>query len=153
RQEETAIHGFTNRWSFYSSRRRQAFVNVALLGGLVRLPQAVVDPRQVVAHIGLIRTKGGAALQLRGGLGKLALLLEQDAELVVALPLVSFQPNRGAQQLLRLRRIAAAREEALRIHELRQGVVRIAGGPGLEARQDRGEAVDQLVEHFAQEDI
>src|ERR1700687_1969617 len=63
--------------SFYPTRRCQSFVNGALLGGLVRLAQAIVNAREMIVHVRLIGVDRDATFQLRGRLRQSALLFQQ----------------------------------------------------------------------------
>src|SRR5262249_60279047 len=119
-----------------------------LPGGCIRVAQAGVPPRQMIMHVSLVGIEGGPLLEFRCRLGELALLLEEDAELIMALPLVAFQPNRSAQQLLRPSRVSAARQQALRVNELRQWIAGIRSRPFLKARDDVTEAIVCLIQHL-----
>src|SRR5579884_3321521 len=102
----------------------------------------------MVMDIRLAGVNCDTALELPGGFGKPALLLEQHAELIVALPLIAFECDRPAKKHLGLRLVPARYRQTLGVDELRERIARIRGRPAAESLDDLRRAIAGLVEHL-----
>src|ERR1035438_1953767 len=134
---------------FYLARGCQPFVQSALFGGLIGLAETIVHAREVIMNIRLVRIDGDAALQFLSRIGILALLFQQDAQFVMALPLIALERDGNPQQPLGLNRVTAALDQTLRVYKLRSWIIGIFGRPVLESSQHLRHSIASLIQHLS----